>query len=104
MAKILLNEKLKEEIKKWRQKDYDGASTITKRLLNFWFNEEHFIKDERFEFWRCQREAIEALIYLYEVCKYHSLYEIFKNLNIREEYGKRSKNVLEQGKSRAEGA
>ncbi len=83
MAKILLDEKLKEEIKKWRQKGYEGTSSITKKLLNFWFNEEHFIKEEKFEFWRCQREAIEALIYLYEICKYHNLYEIFKNFNIK---------------------
>ncbi|MCX7914460.1 MAG: DEAD/DEAH box helicase family protein, partial [Thermodesulfovibrionales bacterium] len=41
----------------------------TKRLLQFWFYEDHIVNGESFKFWFCQREAIETLIYVYEVMK-----------------------------------
>jgi type III restriction enzyme len=37
--------------------------------LQFWFKEDHIKDNEPFELWFCQREAIETLIYLYEVMK-----------------------------------
>jgi len=41
--------------------------------LQFWFKEDHLVNKEPFEFWFCQREAIETLIYVYEVVNYHAL-------------------------------
>src|SRR3989344_6266367 len=83
MAVVELNKKLKEAVSRWRAKDYQGATEVTKRLLNFWFNEDHTLEDEEeFKFWKCQREAIDAVIYLYEICGYTSLHEIFQNFNI----------------------
>ncbi|MFW5988539.1 MAG: DEAD/DEAH box helicase, partial [bacterium] len=35
-----------------------------------------------FNFWECQREAIETIVYLYEVCEYKSLYEISRGFGI----------------------
>jgi len=57
-----------KEVKKWRKNDYPGVTSTTKRLLEYWFKEQHFFDDgKEFSFWECQREAIESLIYLFEV-------------------------------------
>lgn len=66
--------KLREAIYAWRKQDYAGSSETTKRLLHFWFDEDHTIdtKDANitpFEFWFAQRESIETLIYIKEVLK-----------------------------------
>ncbi len=83
MALIELDQKVKHAVRAWRQKGYDGASAVTKRLLEFWFKEDHFLKDRsEFRFWGAQREAIEALIYVYEVHRYHSLYALSRNFGV----------------------
>ncbi|HEV3001438.1 MAG TPA: DEAD/DEAH box helicase family protein [Solirubrobacteraceae bacterium] len=52
----------------WRTQAYPGASETTKRLLGFWFTDEHRTDDGRpFRFYFCQREAVEAFIYLTEI-------------------------------------
>lgn len=83
MAYIDLDIKIKQSLQTWRERNYERASPVTKRLLEFWFKEEHILSDgSRFEFWRCQREAIEALIYIYEICKYHSLYDLARGFGV----------------------
>ncbi|MGC9086536.1 MAG: DEAD/DEAH box helicase family protein [Thermoproteota archaeon] len=80
---IELDSKIKSAVSKWRQEDYKGATDVTKRLLRYWFFEEHF--DERgglVEFWQNQREAIEALIYVYEVVKLHSLNDLLNAFGV----------------------
>lgn len=52
----------------WRGNDYPGASETTRRLLGFWFNEDHrTASGAPFRFFFCQREAVETFIYLTEV-------------------------------------
>ncbi len=52
----------------WRAQGYVGASETTKRLLAFWFADEHRTDDGRpFRFYFCQREAVETFIYLTEI-------------------------------------
>lgn len=58
------------DVKKWREGDYEGASETTKRLFDYWFNETH---EDNFRYYYAQREAIESLVYLYEVKKFRSL-------------------------------
>jgi len=83
MALIGLDQKIKQALQTWRQRNYEGASPVTRKLLEFWFKEEHILPDaSRFEFWRCQREGIEALIYLYEVCKYQNLYDLARGFGV----------------------
>jgi len=83
MAAIPLDQKIKAAVSVWREKGYDGASPVTKRLLEFWFVEDHFLRDgSEFRFWRAQQEAIEALIYVYEVCRYYNLYSLARNLGV----------------------
>ena len=68
--------KIREEVEKWRDSDYSGASETTKTLLRFWFKEEHRINDNSFKYYFCQREAIETLIYLFEVKKIRTLRDL----------------------------
>jgi type III restriction enzyme len=45
MALIPLDHKIKSAVAAWREKGYERASPVTKRLLDFWFNDEHWLKD-----------------------------------------------------------
>lgn len=70
--------KIRLAVEKWRNEDYNGASETSKSLLNFWFNQEHLIRQNKFSFFFSQREAIESIIYLYEVAKAKDKYELMK--------------------------
>lgn len=58
---------LRDEIREWRKQHYPGTAIVTRRLLEWWFerDEERRALGRRFFF--CQQEAIETVIYLYEV-------------------------------------
>jgi type III restriction enzyme len=58
---------LREEVREWRKQHYPGTAIVTRRLLEWWFerDEERRALGRRFFF--CQQEAIETVIYLYEV-------------------------------------
>jgi type III restriction enzyme len=52
----------------WRAQGYAGASATSRRLLGFWFADEHRTTDGGpFRFYFCQREAVETFIYLTEI-------------------------------------
>jgi type III restriction enzyme len=60
---------LRDELRNWRNGSpaYTGTSNVTRRLLEWWFERDEERKAERKRFFFCQREAVEAVIYLYEV-------------------------------------
>lgn len=70
--------KIRLAVAKWRDEGYQGASETTKSLLNFWFNNEHLIGQTKFSFFFSQREAIESIIYLYEIANAKDKYELMK--------------------------
>lgn len=70
--------KVRLAVAEWRDENYAGASATTKSLLNFWFNQEHFIGQTPFSYYFSQREAIESIIYLYEIAKARDKYELMK--------------------------
>jgi type III restriction enzyme len=70
--------KIRLAVAKWREDDYEGASETTKSLLNFWFNQEHLIGQTKFSFFFSQREAIESIIYLYEIANAKDKYELMR--------------------------
>jgi len=80
--KIELAEKIKSAVREWREEGYKGATGTTKRLLEYWFYEDHIVDEKPFEFWNCQKEAIEALIYVYEVSKLHRLSDLKRSFNV----------------------
>ncbi len=77
-SKMLLVNKLREAVDKWRDEDYPGVTSTTRELLYFWFFNDHKVNGELFKFWFCQREAVETLIYLFEVEKYDDLEPVIK--------------------------
>lgn len=66
---LLLIEKLRKAVDAWRKDDYSGVSQVTRRLLEFWFEEDHNVSgfSVPFRYHFGQREAIETLIYVVEV-------------------------------------
>lgn len=70
--------KIRLAVAKWREDNYLGASATSKSLLNFWFNQEHLIDQTKFSFFFSQREAIESIIYLYEIAKAKDKYELMR--------------------------
>ncbi len=76
---------LQPAVAAWREGGYkEGTSKTTRRLLEWWFVEDHEVADGKFfAFWRAQREAIEHLIYCYEVLEARSLYQLAQKLDAR---------------------
>lgn len=53
---------LREDVKRWRNSGYRGASHVTKELLQYWMRE-----DRPRPLFFCQREAVETMVYLLEL-------------------------------------
>jgi type III restriction enzyme len=71
---------LRPAVDKWREENYPGITESTRRLLSYWFQEDHPLPDGRnFRYYFGQREAIETLIYCYEVMKARSLYKLVQD-------------------------
>ncbi|MFN8497362.1 MAG: DEAD/DEAH box helicase family protein, partial [Anaerolineae bacterium] len=63
---------IRQEVEQWQAKGRPGITATTKSLLSWWFENDHRTsKGTRFNYYAAQREAIETLIYLYEVEKIH---------------------------------
>jgi type III restriction enzyme len=54
---------IRPRVKAWREADYPGVTGVTKRLLQHWYNPE---EREHRQFFFCQLEAIETLMWLTE--------------------------------------
>lgn len=52
--------KIRQHIRARRDRDYTGASTTSKALLNVWFKTKHIINGRQFQYYFAQREAIDA--------------------------------------------
>lgn len=71
--------KIRREVKTWRENQYEGASGTSKALLNWWFNRQHIREDlKEFQYYFAQREAVETVIYLYEVAKVKDKYDLMR--------------------------
>ena len=63
---------LRRKVKDFRDAGYVGAAETSKSLLNWWFKEPHFLPQSdgtmsEFQYFFAQREALETIIYLYDV-------------------------------------
>jgi len=75
--------KLRGKIAEWRAKNYEGAKPTSIALLNWWFKREHLITKFdgpifSFQYYFAQREAIETIIYLYDVAKSRDKYDLIR--------------------------
>ncbi len=73
---------LRQEVKKWRDSNYEGVSDTSRALLSWWFQTEHPIETidgmVNFQHYFAQREAIETIIYLYEVVGVKDKYDLIR--------------------------
>lgn len=60
-----LVENIRQEVYEWRKQFYPNISDVSRALLKWWFIDRD-IEETGFQYYFCQREAIESLIYLYE--------------------------------------
>lgn len=66
-SSMFLVEKLRKAVDAWRQNGYGKISAVTRRLFQYWFEEDHLMPEGDFwRYWWAQREAIETLVYLVE--------------------------------------
>jgi type III restriction enzyme len=85
MQKLLppLVSELRKKVKEWRDLKYEGASETSKSLLNWWFKEEHILINKdgstfNFKYYFAQREALETVVWLYEVAKVKDKYDLIR--------------------------
>lgn len=87
---IIIAQNLRREVDEWREAHYGGATDTSLELLHHWFGQSHELSGaagERipFSYYFCQREAIETLIYLYEVRRIRSLSAITEAFSLGDE-------------------
>jgi len=78
-----LVDKLRKQVKIWRDGGYNGASGTSQALLEWWFNTEHLIPTEggsvsNFQYYFAQREGIETIVFLYDVVKAKDKYDLLR--------------------------
>jgi type III restriction enzyme len=70
---------LREAVKSWKEGGYKGATDTTRELLNYWFLTDHRLPNGRqFHYYYSQREAIETLIYVYEIARVRTRKELIQ--------------------------
>jgi len=74
---------LRKQVKIWRDNNYQGASKTSKALLTWWFKEDHIIYNTdgssyNFRYYFAQREALETIIWLYDVAHVKDKYDLIR--------------------------
>lgn len=74
---------LRRKVKEFRDSDYVGSSDTSRSLLNWWFKKSHLLPRadgsmENFEYYFAQREAIETIVYLYDVVGAKDKYDLMR--------------------------
>ncbi|MHC1631909.1 MAG: DEAD/DEAH box helicase family protein [Methanotrichaceae archaeon] len=72
---------LRKKVKEWRDSGYEGATDTSKSLLDWWFNTTHLLPKAdgtmaEFQYYFAQREAVETIIYLYDVADVQDKYDL----------------------------
>ena len=74
---------LRTKVKEFRDGGYVGACNTSKSLLNWWFKETHQLPQadgsmSEFRYFFAQREALETIIYLYDVVGAKDKFDLFR--------------------------
>ncbi len=74
---------LRNKVNAWRDTGYEGAAPPSIALLNWWFKHEHLIPQSdgttaRFQYYFAQREAVETIVYLYDVVRVKDKYDLLR--------------------------
>lgn len=68
-SSLLLVPRIRTAVDNWRDQGHPGASEVTRRLFEYWFEEDHDVPgfSTPFRYYFCQREAMETLAWLVEI-------------------------------------
>ncbi|MDI6799664.1 MAG: DEAD/DEAH box helicase family protein [Actinomycetota bacterium] len=74
---------LRKKVKEWRGSGYSGATETSRSLLNWWFKTPHLLPQvggtmTEFQYYFAQREALETIIYLYDVVGVKDKYDLMR--------------------------
>ncbi|HEQ99138.1 MAG TPA: type III restriction endonuclease subunit R [candidate division Zixibacteria bacterium] len=74
---------LRQKVEEWRNLGYKGASDTSIALLNWWFRTEHLLPNadglmSQFQYYFAQREALETIVYLFDVVKVKDKYDLLR--------------------------
>ncbi len=74
---------LRRQVQAFRSSGYAGASPTSRSLLNWWFEEPHLLEQSdgsavEFRYFFAQREAVETVIYLYDVVGVRDKYDLMR--------------------------
>lgn len=68
VSKTMLVPGIRDAVDVWRADGYPGASAVTRRLFEYWFDEDHALPGGGFfRYYYCQREAVETVVYLHDI-------------------------------------
>lgn len=80
---------LRAAMRSWRESSYSGVSETTFELLVHWFHNEHRMTgpdgEFTFNYFWCQREAVETFIYLREVRGIHTVTDLIGEFGLGDE-------------------
>jgi type III restriction enzyme len=75
---------IREAVRAWKAQNYSGITETTRELLNYWFKNDHKLKNGNcFRYYDAQQEAIETLIYIYEVEKIRTRKDLYEKYAYR---------------------
>jgi type III restriction enzyme len=74
---------VRQEVHKWRNNGYPGASATSVSLLRWWFETEQLIENadhtlSPFRYYFAQREAVETVIWLYDVRQARDKFDLLR--------------------------
>jgi len=74
---------LRKQVKAWRDSGYAKATETSRSLLNWWFKTTHLLPQSdgtmaEFQYYFAQREALETIIYLYDVVAAKDKYDLMR--------------------------
>jgi type III restriction enzyme len=74
---------LRKQVREWRESGYARATETSRSLLNWWFNTHHLMPladgtMTEFQYYFAQREALETIIYLYDVVGVKDKYDLMR--------------------------
>lgn len=74
---------LRKKVRDWRESGYEDASDTSKALLKWWFLTDHPMQTPTgetflFQYYFAQREAVETIIWLYEVAQARDKYDLIR--------------------------
>jgi len=74
---------IRKKVKAFRDSGYAGAAETSRSLLDWWFNTPHLLEKAdgsmvEFQYYFAQREALETIVYLYDVVGVRDKYDLMR--------------------------